>query len=43
MLDLSAKAFATIYVSAGKRGLEIELAPSDLLSLVNGQLADIKL
>ncbi len=43
VLDLSAKAFATIYVSAGKRGLEIELAPSDLLLLVNGQLADIKL
>lgn len=29
----------TICVSAGKRGLEIELAPKDLLSLTRGQFA----
>lgn len=40
-LDDSALAFATIYVSAGRRGLEIELAPGDLLSLVRGATAPI--
>lgn len=31
----------TIIVSAGKRGLQIELAPQDLLYLTKGTLADI--
>ena len=31
----------TICVSAGKRGLEIELAPRDLLSLTRGQFAPL--
>ncbi|NDJ84062.1 Cys-tRNA(Pro) deacylase [Vibrio campbellii] len=31
----------TICVSAGKRGLEIELAPKDLLSLTRGQFASL--
>ncbi len=42
VLDESAKSFETIYVSAGKRGLEIELAPSDLIKLCNAKTADIK-
>ncbi|WP_119393932.1 Cys-tRNA(Pro) deacylase [Salinibius halmophilus] len=41
-VDTSAQGFATVYVSAGKRGLEIELAPSDLLQLANGQLAELQ-
>lgn len=41
MLDESALAYETIYVSAGKRGLEIELAPHDLLRLSNGNTAPI--
>lgn len=41
MLDESALAYETIYVSAGKRGLEIELAPDDLLKLSNGDSAAI--
>ncbi|CZF85510.1 Cys-tRNA(Pro) deacylase [Grimontia marina] len=41
LLDESAQAFETIYVSAGKRGLEIELSPSDLLSLTQGKFAVI--
>ena len=41
LMDESALAYETIYVSAGKRGLEIELAPSDLLGLSNGKTAPI--
>ena len=36
VLDQTAFGFATIYVSAGRRGLEIELAPGDLLELTGG-------
>ncbi|HEY0672554.1 MAG TPA: YbaK/EbsC family protein, partial [Longimicrobiales bacterium] len=41
VLDASADGRETIYVSAGRRGLEIELAPEDLLRLTNGKLAAI--
>lgn len=37
LLDDSALAFETIFVSAGRRGLEIELAPADLLALTGGE------
>ena len=40
-LDSSAQAFETIMVSAGRRGLEIELSPDDLLRLTSGQYADL--
>ncbi|GGK59481.1 Cys-tRNA(Pro) deacylase [Amphritea balenae] len=43
LLDASASSQETIYVSAGKRGLEIELSPNDLLQLTGGQLAEIGL
>ncbi|RVU85794.1 Cys-tRNA(Pro) deacylase [Leucothrix sargassi] len=36
VIDASAEAQETIYVSAGRRGLEIELKPEDLKRLVNG-------
>ena len=36
VIDASATDFDTIYVSAGRRGLEIELSPEDLRKLVNG-------
>ena len=41
VLDESARQFSTIFVSGGRRGLELELAPADLLSLTGGQLAPI--
>lgn len=40
-LDRSAQNFHTIFVSGGRRGLEIELNPDDLLRLVAGSYADI--
>ena len=41
ILDSSAKDQPAIYVSAGRRGLEIELDPDDLVKLVNGVFAEI--
>ncbi len=41
VLDQSAEVLSSIYVSAGKRGLEIELAPAALLQLLNARLAPI--
>jgi Cys-tRNA(Pro)/Cys-tRNA(Cys) deacylase len=41
VVDASAGAFPTIHVSAGRRGLEIELAPGDLIALTGGRLAPV--
>lgn len=41
VLDESALLFETIFVSAGRRGLEIELSASDLLGLTTGVAAAI--
>lgn len=41
IIDTSAAQYSTIYVSAGRRGLEIELAAEDLAKLTGGRLAEI--
>jgi Cys-tRNA(Pro)/Cys-tRNA(Cys) deacylase len=39
LLDESALAWETIVVNAGRRGLQLELAPADLLGLTGGRTA----
>lgn len=41
IVDESASAFETVFVSAGRRGLEIELAPADLVRLTGAGTARI--
>ena len=38
---LKTQQYSAIIVSAGKRGMQIELAPEAILSLTNGQFAEI--
>ena len=41
-IDDSALAHDTVYVSAGRRGLEIELAPNDLVALTSAQVRPLR-
>lgn len=41
VVDESASGFATIFVSGGRRGLDVELAADDLLRVTGGTLARI--
>jgi Cys-tRNA(Pro)/Cys-tRNA(Cys) deacylase len=41
VVDESVLSYETVFVSAGRRGLEIELAPDDLVGLTNATLAAI--
>lgn len=41
VIDETAILFDTIYVSAGRRGLDLEVAPDDLRDLTNGEFAAI--
>jgi Cys-tRNA(Pro)/Cys-tRNA(Cys) deacylase len=41
VLDSSALGFATVFCSAGRRGLEIELAPADLVRAAGATVAEI--
>lgn len=42
IIDSSAREFPTVYVSAGRRGLEIELSPDDLQHLTHAVFAEIR-
>ncbi|MEU5565695.1 Cys-tRNA(Pro) deacylase [Micromonospora musae] len=41
VLDSSALAFPTIYVSAGRRGLQLQLTPADLVALTDAGTAPL--
>jgi len=41
IVDASAQTFETIYVSAGRRGLQVELDPADLVRLTGALVAEI--
>lgn len=41
LVDATTQGFETVFVSAGRRGLEIELAPADLVGLTGGRFAPL--
>ena len=41
VLDQSATLWETIFVSGGRRGLDLELAPADLVAMTSAAIADI--
>ena len=41
VLDETAELYDTVFVSGGKRGFDIELAPADLLAITGGSIAAI--
>jgi len=41
VLDETAELFDTVFVSGGRRGLDLELAPADLLRVTGGRVAAI--
>ena len=41
LIDASAEHFETVFVSAGKRGMDVELAPADLQSLLGARFAGL--
>ncbi|AZI57496.1 Cys-tRNA(Pro) deacylase [Nakamurella antarctica] len=41
VIDASALGFETVFVSAGKRGLQVELRPADLITLTSARSAAI--
>jgi len=41
VVDETAGLFDTVYVSAGRRGLSVELAPADLVRLTEAVIADV--
>lgn len=41
VIDASVERHVTVFVSAGRRGLQLELAPADLVRLGNAKTADI--
>lgn len=42
VIDESINSFETVFVSGGRRGLEIELSPSDLIKICHAKVAKIR-
>ena len=42
VVDATAADFASVYVSAGRRGLQVELAPADLVAVTGATLAAVR-
>ena len=42
VVDASAETWPTIFVSGGRRGMDVELAPADLVRLCRGRFAPIR-
>lgn len=40
-IDSTAECFETIYISGGRRGLDIELSPADIAKVVNAQFCSL--
>ncbi len=43
LLDISAKEYETIYISGGKRGLDIEVNPKDIIDILNSKYEDLSI
>jgi Cys-tRNA(Pro)/Cys-tRNA(Cys) deacylase len=41
VVDASIRAQPTVFVNGGRRGLQIELAPADLVTVLEAEVADI--
>ena len=41
VVDETSLSWATVYVSAGRRGLELEVSPADLIKATNAKVARI--
>jgi Cys-tRNA(Pro)/Cys-tRNA(Cys) deacylase len=41
VVDATAQDFATVYVSAGRRGLQVELSPADLVAVTGATVAPV--
>jgi Cys-tRNA(Pro)/Cys-tRNA(Cys) deacylase len=41
VVDVSAMAFRAVYVSGGRRGIQVEVAPDDLVSVAGAQVAEL--